>query len=180
MATNPLVKNKGVLELETRRKIYELVSKFAGNHFRDIERKCGLSASSVRYHLNYLNKRGLISEEKDGSNLRYYPKEFNFGNKKLLSLLRQNSLRKILLFVLNNKSCNQDDISRFVGLSSSTVSWHLKKLINHEIIEDDRNGRKVEYRLLIDNEEVVNLLITYKESFFDSLVDKTIEMWDVR
>lgn len=174
----PSEEKKKILELDARRKIYETVNKFAGCHFREIERKSGLSTGSVTYHLYYLVKNGLINEEKQGNNLRYFPLEFKSKNIKLLGLLRQKNLRKIILFILTHKNCNHKKIVQFVDLSPSTISWYLKKLKNLEIIEFTKKGRKTFYEIVINKEEIINLLITYQESFLDSLVDKVIEMWE--
>ena len=118
-------KDKKVLELDARRKVYEIVKKFAGCHFREIERKSKLSTGSVGYHLGYLNKNGLIKEERERNNIRYFPKEFKPENKKLLGLLRQRSIRRILIFMITNKTHNHKQIVKFVKLSPSTVSWQM-------------------------------------------------------
>lgn len=169
---------KKILELEDRRKVYQIVNKFAGCHFREIERKSGLSTGSVSYHLHYLTKHGLIKEERQGNNLRYFPLDFKSENTKLLGLLRQKSVRKIILFILTHKKCNHEKIVKFVNLSPSTVSWHLKKLEGSDIIESNKRGRKTFYSIKINKEEIIDLLVTYKESFLDSLVDRVIELWD--
>ncbi|MFH1404289.1 MAG: winged helix-turn-helix transcriptional regulator [Candidatus Altiarchaeota archaeon] len=168
-----------VLELHARKSIYEVVRRYAGSHFREIERKSGLSTGSVSYHLTYLVKKGLITEEKDGNISRYYPKEFKSENTQLLGLLRQERIRKILLFLISHENCNQEDIVEFIGLSASTVSWHLKKLVKNNVVNAIKEGRKTRYHILADKEEIINLLITYKESFLDSLVDRVIEMWEM-
>src|SRR3989338_11241297 len=103
-------REKRILELDTRRKIYDIVRKFAGSHFREIGRKSSLSTGSVKYHLSYLVKHGLIKEEKGGNNRRYYPREFSSSNKKLLGFLRQQSIRKIILFIISNESCSHEQI----------------------------------------------------------------------
>ena len=66
-----------------------------------------------------------------------------------------------------------------VGLSPSTVSWHLKKLERGDIIGFIKKGRSTSYNILIDKEKIITLLITYKESFFDSMINRVIEMWDI-
>ena len=170
---------KKVLELGTRRKIYDVVREFAGCHFREIERKSGLSTGSVQYHLDYLAKRDLISHEKEGNSIRYFPRDFSSKNKKLMGLLRQKSIRKILLFILSNNNCNHEQIVEFAKLSPSTVSWHLKKLEKDKIIGFIKKGRKTFYDTLIGKEEIIKLLITYKESFLDSMIDGVIEMWEL-
>ncbi len=168
---------KNVLELGARRKIYETVSKYAGCHFREIERKSELSAGTVKYHLHFLTKHSLITLEKEGNNLRYFPKEFKPQNKLLMGLLRQESIRRIILFILINEGCAQESIIASVKLSPSTVSWHIRKLEDAKIIRSEKKGRTKSYLLLSDKNELMNLLITHKESFLDKIVDNVIEMW---
>jgi len=169
---------KKILDLDARRKIYEVVKKFAGSHFREIERKSKFPTGTVKYHLSYLVKNELIIEEKDGNNIRYFPKTFNSENSRLLGFLRQKTIRKIILFILENNNCNHEQVVKAVGVSASTVSWHLKKLEQNNIIGFIKKGRKTFYNILIDKEEIIKLLITYQESFFDSVVDRVIDMWE--
>ena len=173
-------KSKKILELEKRRKAYNLVKKYSGCHFRELERKINLPALVLKYHLDFLTKHGLIRQEKDGNNIRYFPINVQFENTKLLILLRQESIRKIILFILSNKECHHEDIVNFTKLSPSTVSWHIKKLLKNDIISQTRDGRKTAYKILVKEDEIIKTLILYKESFLDSLVNKTIEMWDIK
>jgi len=48
------------------------------------------------------------------------------------------------------------------------------------VISHVKEGRKTSYKLLINEEEIMKLLVYYKESFLDSLVNKTIEMWEIK
>ncbi len=171
-------RERKILELESRKKIYDVVKKFAGCHFREIERKCNLPTGTVKYHLSYLTKHGLVKEEKDNGSTRYFPKDFKSENKRLLGLLRQKKVREIILFILTNPNCNHEQIVKAVQVSPSTVSWHLKKLQENNIVGFIKNGRKTSYNILIVKEEIVKLLITYQESFLDSVVDRVIEMWE--
>jgi len=54
-----------------------------------------------------------------------------------------------------------------------------KKLENKGIISSNINGRNKTYKIIADENEIMSLLITYKESFFDSLVDNIIKTWDL-
>ena len=164
-----------VLQLENRRKIYDLVRKNPGCHFREIERKIKIPHGTLRYNLNFLARHNILIEKKDKNNIRYFTKNIDSEDSNLISLLRQNSIRKILLFFLMNKNPKHKDIVDFVKLSPSTVSWHLTNLARKNIIEKTKTG----YNLIIDKNNILKLLITYKESFLDSLVNRTIEMWGV-
>src|SRR3989338_7877696 len=162
---------KKALELDARRKIYLIVKKSAGSHFREIERKSGLSTGPVKYHLDYLARAGLIKRGKKGNNVRYFPKEFTEENREIMGFLRQESVRKIIIHILTSNGCTHDDIVRAVSLSPSTVSWHLKKLENAGALGSARHGRKTSYNLLVDKNRIADLLISYQESFLDKLVD---------
>jgi|SRR3989344_5437883 len=167
---------KEALELEARRKIYDVVKRFAGCHFREIERKSMLSTGLVRYHLTYLTKHGLITEERDENHVRYFPEQFANENKKILGFLRQVKIREIILILLTQPLCNNEQIAKAIQVSPSTASWHLKKLEEREVITSVKKGRSICYTL-VDTENIIRLLITYRESFVDALVDRTIEMW---
>jgi predicted transcriptional regulator len=167
-----------VLELESRRKIYEVVRKNAGGHMREIQRVAGMSFGVVSYHLSYLGKYNLIKEEKDGTYVRYYPVTIDINDKKLLALLRQRSVRTILLFIVVHEGCSHQEISAGVSLSPSTTTWHLKKLTDSGIIVSEKKIKVKAYSLGIPRERLMNLLITYRESFLDNLVDGLLELWE--
>ena len=169
---------KKILELDNRRLIYNIVNKHAGSHFREIERISNLSTGVVKYHLSFLSKNGLILEQKDGKNTRYFPKQITAENKRLLGLLRQETVRKIILFLLIHDNSNHEQIVKSVNVSPSTISWHIKKLTYSHIIRSDKKGRKTHYTIIFNKEEIMKILIIYQESFFDTLVDRVIEMWE--
>ena len=156
---------KKILELDTRRGVYEAVQKFAGCHFREIERRSGLSTGMVKYHLSYLVRKGIISEERDRNNIRYFPKGIDQKNRKLLGFLRQNTVRKLMLFIIDNPGCNHKQTVKAVNISPSVVSWHMKKLKGHGIIEFIRSGRKTLYNALIDENDIFSLMSAYHDSF---------------
>ncbi|MBI2045049.1 winged helix-turn-helix transcriptional regulator [Candidatus Pacearchaeota archaeon] len=170
-------KFREAITLDNRRKIYDLVRSNPGCHFREIERKIKMPYGTLRYHLNFLVKKELLIEKKDDNNIRYFSMEFNSGDYDILSLLRQGSIRKILVFLATSKYCAHKDIVSFTGLSPSTVSWHLNKLLRKKIIARD-DSKNWNYRLILDKENIIRILIVYKESFLDSLVNKAIEMWE--
>jgi predicted transcriptional regulator len=167
-----------VLDLESRRKIYDIVGQYAGYHMREIQRASGMSFGMVSYHLSYLQKHRLIREEQDGNHLRYFPLTMGIHDERLLSLLRQRSVRNILLFIMAHEGCSHQDIVSSVHLSPSTTTWHLKKLLDNDIVRSERRGKYNAYLLNIPKESIVSLLITFRESFFDSLVDGFLELWD--
>ena len=169
------------LDLETRRRIYEQINKSPGVHFRELERRLKLVVGSLQYHLHYLEKKKLIVASNDDDYLRYFviDKNLNEKERKILSLLRRSSCRHILIQLLNNPDLNNKDLSLAVGLSPSTISWNLNKLVEAGVIERKKIGRISNFTI-IDPTAVVELLICYKESFLDTLVDGFIETWEFK
>lgn len=167
-----------VLELESRKKIYEIVRQYAGSHMREIQRISGMPFGMVSYHLSFLGKHNLIREEKDGNYVRYYPASLEKCDEKLLGLLRQRSVRTILLYIMGNEGCSHQQISEGVRLSPSTITWHLKKLTDHGIVRAEKRIKEKAYFLAVPEERIVNLLICYRESFIDTLVDGFLDLWE--
>lgn len=169
-----------ILQLALRRKVYDVVKRFAGCNFRDLERKSKLATGTLQYHLGYLIKHGIINGQKDGNKTRYFTKEMSTEDKSLLVLLRQKNMRMIILFLLKHKDAQQKDISGFIELSPSTTSDYLSRLVDSQIIGATKKKGKLLYHLMVQESKVIALLVTYQESFFDKLVDQTIEMWAFR
>ncbi len=167
------------LYLEARNKIYKLVEKNPGLHFREIQRRSNLATGSLQYHLDFLQKRHLIKSLQDGKFVRYYSvrKRVKEEDEKVISLLRQDSVRKIILFLLTNKRANNAAISRSIKLSPSTCTFHLKKLTKADVIEKRQRGRKA-FFYVKNPSQTAQLLVGYRKSFLDEMVDSFVELWE--
>ena len=174
-----LAELEDALALGTRDRIYRAITKNPGLHFRELQRRTELATGSLQYHLDYLTKRNLVKSVKQGKFVRYYSAGgAQLGeDETLMNLLRQESLRKIVLFLLTKKSATNLSISSAVELSPSTVSWHLSKLVSNGIV-GTRKRRRKKYFYLADPGKTVALLRIYRKSFLDDLVDHFVEIWE--
>ena len=166
------------LELEIRQRLYSIISGSPGLHYREIQRRTGISTGQLTYHLDYLRNAHLIKTANDGEYLRYYSNaQMNLEERKILELSRQKSIRHILLYILENDGCDHNSLAGMLGLSPSTVSWHLKKLLDAGIINKETEGRRSLYT--VNKPELVKIvLVKHRESFLDTMVDRFIDMWD--
>ncbi len=167
------------LELEARRKIYNLINKSPGLHFREIQRRLSIATGSLDYHIHFLYKHGLLRQERDGKYVRYYPITRNWERqeKDILALLRQKRVRHILIFLLENKAAAASDISNALGITPSTLSWYFKQLTEKNTITLTKKGR-FRYYKIIDRESIIKCLVSHKASFLDNIVDNFIESWE--
>jgi len=166
------------LKVEVRKKMYQLIKASEGIHVKEMCRRLQLAEGTATHHLNYLRRKGLLKASKDGKKLRYFTNAINVDNRKLLALLREQAIRRILMFLSVRKKAHQKNLARFAKISPGTATFHLKKLEKKGIIVAKTKGRMKEYRLTVDAKQIAYLLYNYKESFADTLLDRIIEMWD--
>jgi predicted transcriptional regulator len=165
-----------VLELETRRKIYDLINQNPGIHLSKISQILKMRTSLVEYHLLFLEKHEIISPDKETGYKRYYIKgQIGIKDKKYLFVLRQKTVLQIILFMLKNEFSPHKLILENIKVSPSTLSYHLNKLIKKDIIELNRYGENKGYRIK-NRAEIVSILIQYKpykilDGFEDIWVD---------
>lgn len=166
-------------ELETRKKIFDVIRRSPGIHLRELERSADIVLGNLQYHLHYLEKNRIITSLREGHHVRYFvqDKALDADDMNILSFLRTKACRHILIKLLEVPDMNNKELSSVIRLSPSTVSWHMNKLIAANIVSKKKNGRISKYEI-VDPPRTVQLLISYKGSFLDRLVDNFIEMWE--
>jgi len=173
-----LIDRDRALVLTTRKRLFDEIRAFPGIHFRELRRRTGLAIGSLQYHLDVLCKVRLIRAEKKGKFLRYFPliNEPNREEKETLSLLHEKNVRKIVLFLASKKRVTNKRLARFLHLSPSTVSFHMQKLLAANIVTKQRKGKRT-YFSLVNPTLAKELIVTYRKSFLDKLVDSFVETW---
>jgi predicted transcriptional regulator len=165
-----------VLELEIRRKIFNLIAKNPGLHARKIAEILAIQGQLTDYHLAYLEREELIVTVKEEGYRRCYVKgKLGVTERARIAILRKETPLRIVLFLLQHPYSLHKDILESVGVVKSTLSYHLDKLVKHQIIKVQAEGSEKRYAL-VNEKELYDLLIRYKpysriESFKDTWVD---------
>ena len=165
-----------VLELEIRREIYNLIAKNPGLHAKKIAELASITGQLADYHLLYMERCGLITGAKEEGYRRYYVKgKIGIKDRRRISILRQELPLKIILFLLKNPGSKHGEILEKLDIAKSTLTYHLKKLVNHEIISEYSDRKDKKYKV-INEKEITELLIQYKpysriRSFEDTWTD---------
>ncbi len=166
-----------VLELENRRRIYQLLLKYPGMYLREMEKELGLAVGVLEYNLSYLEKKEILMVEREGNRKRYFIREgFSWGDKITVGLLRQEIPRRIVIFLMLNENASFQDVLAQFKISKSTLSFHMKKLTEANIVGSEKDGRTTNYRVL-DPDNTARVILTYKASFLDVVVDRFAEVW---
>jgi len=169
---------EGILQLDTRRKIYDLILNSPGMHFREMTRRLNLKPGVLRYQLNILEKQELIVGKKHSYYTRYFGRDvLDPEEKNMVSLLRLKIPRHIIFYLLlYPDSCNKEILEEMT-MPSSTLSYYLRKLVKADVLMDRVRGRNT-YFTVRKPKLVMKLLTTYRTSFFDELTDRLTELWD--
>jgi len=166
------------LELEARRRIYEYILATPGTHLRGVHRAVRLPFGQVLYHLNYLEKLDLVVVKKDGKFSRYFVKNLiGRREKDVISVLRHEVPRTISVLLLFYKELSHKQILEHVEVSPSTLSFHLAKMVDAEVVTREQRGRESIYRLA-DELLVTKTLIRHRASFRCEIVDRFCEVFE--
>jgi DNA-binding Lrp family transcriptional regulator len=129
-------KNKGILDLYTRRKIYEAIVNNPGIHFRKLSRYTNIPFTTLSYHLKIMKRYGLVKEENHINYSHYYVcNGVARREKKALNLLRKKTKCHIIMCFLFSYCATLTDISKELELHPNTVNFHLKKMLKLGVIE---------------------------------------------
>jgi len=154
------------LDLDSRKKIYELIANNPGVNLSTIAELLEMSIPLVDYHTKHMEDSGLIStikEEGKGFKRYYLKGEMGTRDKKFLGVLRQETPLKIVLFLLEHPYSKHREILDHFELAGSTLSYHLKKLIRCDIVQYFEGSEQKGY-LVKNEQEVIHFLIQYKPS----------------
>ena len=118
--------------------VIDLIEKMPGVSYNKIVRETGLSNGVISHYLIKLMESGEVEKEgiKRG---KYFLKNIPKKDRKIITLLRNNTnndIFKLLMKNFNNEKIDtQNEISKKVNKSASTISVSLKDLQRNNIIE---------------------------------------------
>lgn len=169
------MKKEEILTLEIRRKIFNYILDYPGLHFRELCRQLQIPKSTLSYHLNYLQKRGLLIAKSVGGYLRYYAQQkvSNF-DKQVLNLLRQEIPRDLIIYIRLNPDSSRKEICREFGKGLSTIHFQLNKLMKIGILDRIQHKKEIKYRIW-DDKSIDKILIQYKKSLLSNVVIQYVD-----
>ena len=144
-----MISKRNILDLKSRRDIYQFISKNPGLYISEISKRMNISRSALRHHLRYLLKLNLILTKVDKKDKRLYAcDQIGVKDKELLSLLRQEVPFKIIMYLFLPGFCSKTELSKELNVHPSTIQFHLKKLLDMGVIKPIEviDGKFVSYQ----------------------------------
>jgi predicted transcriptional regulator len=149
-----------------------------GCHLRRIKREIDISMGTAQYHLHKLEKMGRVTSTRHGLYKYYFPAGlFRENEKEILEVLTHETARKILMFIIEQKSPTQTDIVNSVGISARSISWHVGRFIALKMIREIKDGKYKRYQLQYDAKDILTLLKSYYPSVWDKWSMRVVEMF---
>ena len=163
---------------ETRQQIHKHVNSRPGIHFNRLVRESGYAPGQVQYHLRRLSRSGEVVEGQFYGRTHYYPPEYDEWERGALALLRRETSREIVLYLLETNEARPDDVASHLGIARSTLTWQLDRLIEREVVEKRRDDRNRMVLSPARPERTGELLSRTAPSFPDRLVDRFVTLVD--
>jgi predicted transcriptional regulator len=158
-------------------KIVKYVNEIPGIRYRELLRMTGLSNGVLSYHLRFLNNNGKIRVNRVNNRVtRYFSYDVSPHESYVIGLLRQETTRKIIMYILENGSCGFNDIMIHTKKVPSTISWHMARLKAANIIKVRKQNESTYYEIGMDILVLQDLLSKYKSRFTEKIVDDYVDM----
>lgn len=173
------IEENPALQLETRSRIYSEIRKSPGLHFRELQRRVKMATGALQYHVEYLEKRSLIKSERVENTKRFFAMQSSKrieGEEQIMPLLRQEKTRHILITMLSSRKNTIRNIAKKTQTPYSTTSRLLDKIVEAGVSTRERRKKQINYKLQ-NPDAIAQMLVTYRKSFFDDLVDNFVESW---
>ena len=94
-----------------------------------------------------------------------------------MNALRRKIARRIIAHLATSGPLSTAELGELVDKSPSTVSWHLSKLEDADLVKKERHGRMVAYQL-VDPDRVKYLYTIHQQTFTDRVVDRLFDLWE--
>lgn len=137
-----------------------------------------MSMGTIQYHLNLLEKQGKITSEKQNFHKYYFQVGlFEQNQKEILKILNQETAREIIMIILEKTNPTQSEISKHVGISQASISWHLKRIEETGLIKSSQDGKSKRYKMNVPSQQIVSIMKNYHPNLWNKLSDRLAEMF---
>jgi DNA-binding transcriptional ArsR family regulator len=132
-----------VLENENRGKIIDLILKKPGIHFNELLREMDIAAGNLVWHLDILETYKVVGKKRIGNFVAYFPYyEKNPLSNIDLKLQKSKLTLEILEMIEREPGIWNNFITKKMKVDHKTIQYHIDKLIELDLINFKKEGRK--------------------------------------
>ncbi len=143
------IRKKSALDNVCRKEIHRYIIANPGAGFSEIERGVPVNRGTLEYHLAVLHRERLVVAIYRNNRAFYFENAGRFSDEEMDGMARMKNERaqSICRFLSSSPDVSQKEIARWMGVTVSTISWHLQRLLKAQLVTSGREGRMVRYRL---------------------------------
>ena len=158
--------NQGVLDHKSRKMVYDYILSHPRISFGTIQKVFKMNSSTLKYHLNYLEKGNKIKSKHDGTFKVYFCLGETNPDLQPAPTAKINALTETQQYLLNlirNKpGITRGALTNLTKLNPKTLSYNIDKLIEEQLIWKLHYGNEVGYEYITEDKlrfEMYNQLI---------------------
>lgn len=145
--------------------ILDNIKESPGIRYRELQRLSGLTNGALEYNIKILEKTKKIKVDRQyGRRPRYYLPNTRREERYIISNIRNISSRQIVLFILEHKLCTFGEILEHMKKARSTISWHIKRLLESGVISIV-SGQDLQLYKISNTQVLTDILYRYKDTF---------------
>jgi DNA-binding transcriptional ArsR family regulator len=136
-----------LLDHARRETLLSVVRDRPGLTLRDAAEASGIPRNTATYHLNRLEKEGIVTSARQGRSRLYFAVggEARKSHADAFAALRHDKARALALAVGDAPGMDQQALCARLGLAPSLVHWHADRLLASGVLRKEREGRHVRY-----------------------------------
>jgi predicted transcriptional regulator len=142
------------------KRVEKYVAEHPGCTMTQISAETDIQRDTVKYYVYQFISMGKLALERAGRYSLLYKKSIKYDvfEKTVISYLHDDMNRKILWVIIENPGIMSADLSKKFGLSKSTVSWYVTRLLKNDLITYRKQGNFKKYFI---NSNVEGILRKY-------------------
>lgn len=162
------------LNLESRRRIYEHVRARPGSHLRGVARELDLPLGTALYHLDCLTAAGLVVVRRDGRYKRFFANNaLGRREKDYISVFHHAVPRRLMAVLLATGPRTQRELAADVGVSRSTLSFHVTNMVRQGLLRCDHRWPENLYDA-IEPDLAARVVLEQRDTFRDEVVERYV------
>ena len=127
---------------QKRKTICAIIQQNQGFSYCDIQKKTGLVNGILSHHIKILEKNNSIRIRRENRKTWFFLPDSDPKDDFLLIYSKKETYRKIIMFLLQEKQADFNEIRQNIGKSPSTASIALANLIQRNLIKKTQDFKK--------------------------------------
>ncbi|SFL12657.1 Helix-turn-helix domain-containing protein [Halogranum rubrum] len=133
------------LDNEVRNEVFRAITDSPGAYVAAVADETDIPRSTVRYHVRVLEREGLVFSEKIRGKQRHFPSDDDHPT--LTAALADDTVATVMSAVAQTEPATTSELAAELDRAPSTVSHHLSRLEEDELVERERDGGAVLTRI---------------------------------